>query len=70
MGPQQLLLFVLGIVLVGPAVVVGISPFSKNCIKARADALVTNGWRIASDVQVWALKPEQISGIRCPVITL
>ncbi len=70
MGQQQLLLLILGTVIVGRAVVVGISPFSENRIKARADALVPSGWRLASGVQVWALKPEQFCGIRCPVITL
>ena len=62
MGQQQLLLLVLGIVIVGLAVVVGISAFSENRIKASADALVTDGLRIASDVQAWALKPDQLGG--------
>ncbi len=62
MGQQQLLLLVLGIVIVGLAVVVGISAFSENRIKASADALVADGLRIASDVQAWALKPEQLGG--------
>ncbi len=62
MGQQQLLLLVLGTVIVGLAVVVGINAFSENRIKARADALVTDGLRIASDVQAWALKPEQLGG--------
>ncbi len=60
MGQQQLLLLVLGIVIVGLAVVVGISAFSENRIKASADALVADGLRIASDVQAWALKPKQL----------
>ncbi len=72
MGQQQLLLLVLGIVIVGLAVVVGINAFSENRIKASADALVTDGLRIASDVQAWALKPDQLGGGgrqgRCPVI--
>jgi len=62
MGQQQLLLLVLGIVIVGLAVVVGINAFSENRIKASADALVNDGLRIASDVQAWALKPEQLGG--------
>ena len=63
MGQQQLLLLVLGIVIVGLAVVVGINAFSENRIKSNADALVTDALRIASDVQAWALKPGQFGGM-------
>lgn len=62
MGQQQLLLLVLGIVIVGLAVVVGINAFSENRIKSNADALVTDALRVASDVQAWALKPAQFGG--------
>ena len=62
MGQQQLLLLVLGIVIVGLAVVVGINAFSENRTKSNADALVTDALRIASDVQAWALKPGQFGG--------
>ena len=62
MGQQQLLLLVLGIVIVGLAVVVGINAFSENRTKSNADALVTDGLRIVSDVQAWALKPAQFGG--------
>lgn len=62
MGQQQLLLLVLGIVIVGLAVVVGINAFSENRIKSNADALVTDGLRIASDIQAAALKPTQFGG--------
>ena len=62
MGQQQLLLLVLGIVIVGLAVVVGINAFSENRVKSNADATVTDALRIASDVQAWALKPSQFGG--------
>lgn len=62
MGQQQLLLLVLGIVIVGLAVVVGIQAFSENQAKANADALVNDGVRIASDVQAWKLKPAAFGG--------
>ncbi len=62
MGQQQLLLLVLGIVIVGLAVVVGISAFSENRIKSNADALVTDGLCITSDAQAWKLKPGQFGG--------
>ena len=62
MGQQQLLLLVLGIVIVGLAVVVGIQAFSENQVKANSDAMVNDGVRIASDVQAWALKPAAFGG--------
>ena len=62
MGQQQLLLLVLGIVIVGLAVVVGINAFGENQKRANADAMVNDGLRIASDIQAWALKPEQFGG--------
>ena len=62
MGQQQLLLLVLGIVIVGLAVVVGIQAFSENQKKANADALVNDTIRIASDAQAWSLKPAAFGG--------
>lgn len=62
MGQQQLLLLVLGIVIVGLAVVVGIQAFSENQKKANADALVNDAIRIASDAQAWRLKPAAFGG--------
>lgn len=62
MGQQQLLLLVLGIVIVGLAVVVGIQAFSENQKKANADALVMTSMRIASDAQAWLRKPAAFGG--------
>ena len=62
MGQQQLLLLVLGIVIVGLAVVSGIQAFGENQKKANADALTNDVIRIASDVQVWSLKPIPFGG--------
>lgn len=62
MGQQQLLLLVLGIVIVGLAVVVGIQAFGENQKKANADALVNDAIRIASDAQAWLLKPAAFGG--------
>lgn len=62
MGQQQLLLLVLGIVIVGLAVVVGIQAFGENQKKANADALVNDAVRIASDAQAWKLKPAAFGG--------
>lgn len=62
MGQQQLLLLVLGIVIVGLAVVVGIQAFGENQKKANSDALVNDAVRIASDAQAWNLKPGAFGG--------
>lgn len=62
MGQQQLLLLVLGIVIVGLAVVVGIQAFSENQKKANTDSLVSDAIRIASDAQAWRLKPAAFGG--------
>ena len=62
MGQQQLLLLVLGIVIVGLAVVVGIQAFGENQKKANADAITNDVIRIASDTQAWTLKPAAFGG--------
>lgn len=62
MGQQQLLLLVLGIVIVGLAVVVGIQAFGENQKKANSDAIVNDAVRIASDAQAWKLKPAAFGG--------
>jgi len=62
MGQQQLLLLVLGIVIVGLAVVVGIQAFGENQKKANADAMTNDAIRIASDAQAWNLKPAAFGG--------
>ena len=62
MGQQQLLLLVLGIVIVGLAVVVGIQAFGENQRKSSADAMINDGVRIASDTQAWSLKPTAFGG--------
>lgn len=62
MGQQQLLLLVLGIVIVGIAVVAGIQAFSEGKIKAENDAVAAEAMRYASDIQAWALKPAAFGG--------
>src|SRR5690554_6173277 len=62
MGQQQLLLLVLGIVIVGIAVVAGIQAFSEGRDKAQQDAAVTDAMRIISDTQAWKLKPGAFGG--------
>jgi hypothetical protein len=62
MGQQQLLLLVLGIVIVGLAVVAGINAFDENQQKSSEDALTNEAFRLASDAKAWYNKPEQYDG--------
>ncbi len=62
MGQQQLLLLVLGMVIVGIAVVAGIKAFSEGKAKADRDAAVSDAMRLISDIQAWMLKPTAFGG--------
>ena len=62
MGQQQLLLLVLGIVIVGLAVVAGINAFDENQQKSSEDALTNEAFRLASDAKAWYNKPKQYDG--------
>ena len=62
MGQQQLLLLILGVVLVGLAVVVGIEAFDENERKSALDAMTNDAIRISSDIQAWSLKPVAYGG--------
>ena len=62
MGQQQLLLLVLGIVIVGLAVVAGINAFDENQRKSSQDALTQEAFRYATDAKAWFQKPEQFGG--------
>ncbi len=62
MGQQQLLLLVLGMVIVGIAVVAGIQAFSEGKAKADRDAAISDAMRIISDIQAWKLKPVAFGG--------
>jgi hypothetical protein len=62
MGQAQLLLIVLGVVLVGIAIIAGIQAYDQNNRKSSVDALTHDAMRIASDLQVWAQKPAQFGG--------
>lgn len=62
MGQQQLLLLVLGIVIVGLAIVAGINAVEQNQRKSSQDALVQEAFRFATDTRAWYLKPTQFGG--------
>ncbi len=62
MGQQQLLLLVLGIVIVGLAVVVGIQAFDDSAAQAEADALTMDAMQIATAAKAWKGKPAAFGG--------
>lgn len=62
MGQQQLLLLVLGVVLVGLAVVVGISSFNENRSKSEIDRYTAMGVEMSGDIIAWYLKSDTHGG--------
>ena len=62
MGQQQLLLLVVGIVIVGLAVVVGIQAFAENNRKSRLDYATNVGVRVAAEAIVWKARPSALGG--------
>ena len=62
MGQQQLLLLVLGIVIVGLAVVVGVEAFEENQRKFRQDQTTHLMMDIASKAQLWKATPPPMGG--------
>ena len=62
MGQQQLLLLVLGIVIVGLAVVAGIQAFRENQRKAQIDVYTEQAVRIASNALAWKARPRATGG--------
>jgi len=62
MGQQQLLLIVLGVIIVGVAVVLGIQYFSVGAEEAAKDELVAHSMMVASNAQQWLKKPIAMGG--------
>ena len=62
MGQQQLLLLVLGIVLVGLAVVGGIQAFQENGRKGRTDIATAKSVEIIGRMQAWVRTPVALGG--------
>jgi len=62
MGQQQLLLIVLGVIIVGIAIVVGINLFSASSLEANRDALVADNMNLAALAQQFYKKPSALGG--------
>jgi len=62
MGQQQLLLIVLGVIIVGVAVVVGINLFNANSEQSTKDTMVSEATNIAALAQQFYKKPVAMGG--------
>jgi Tfp pilus assembly protein PilE len=62
MGQQQLLLIVLGVIIVGIAVVVGINVFTASAMQANRDATISDLTNLASLAQQHYRKPTALGG--------
>ena len=62
MGQQQLLLIVLGVIIVGIAVVVGINVFTAQSEESTKDAIVSDCTNLGAMAQQYFRKPEAMDG--------
>ncbi len=62
MGQQQLLLIVLGVIVVGIAVVVGINLFSASSASSNRDAVISHLTTLGSNAQLFYRKPIPLGG--------
>lgn len=62
MGQQQLILIVGGIVMVGLALVLGITAYGESSTKHNSDALLQDALRMVNDAQQWKVRPEIFGG--------
>lgn len=62
MGQQQLLLIVLGVIIVGIAVVVGINVFTASSEQSAKDTIVSQATNIGAMAQQYYRKPKALGG--------
>ena len=62
MGQQQLLLIVLGVIIVGIAIVVGINLFNANAISSNRDAIISDLNNLGAQAQQYYQKPTSMGG--------
>lgn len=62
MGQQQLLLIVLGVIIVGIAVVVGINVFTASSTSSNRDSVISDLTNLASMSQTYYRKPTALAG--------
>ncbi len=57
MGQQQILLIVLGVIIVGIAVILGIVIFRQSSVDGKRDLLINEGMTVASNAKEYFYKP-------------
>jgi hypothetical protein len=62
MGQQQLLLIVLGVIIVGIAIVVGINLFNANAVSSNKDAIASDLNNLGAMARQFANKPTSMGG--------
>ena len=62
MGQQQLLLIVLGVIVVGIAIVMGIFLFQQNSIEQKRDLLINEGLIVSSNAKAFYYRPKEYGG--------
>jgi hypothetical protein len=62
MGQQQLLLIILGVIVVGIAVVVGITMFQDNAVSANRDAVTNDLVNLGARAQQFYRRPTSLGG--------
>ena len=62
MGQQQLLLIVLGVIIVGIAIVLGIAMFRQNSIDQKRDMVINEGITVANNALQYYNKPISLGG--------
>lgn len=62
MGQQQLLLIVLGVIVVGIAIVIGITLFSADAVSSNRDAVVSDLNHLAAKAIQYYKKPKSMGG--------
>ena len=62
MGQQQLLLIVLGVIIVGIAIIMGINLFQANAVEAKRNNVTNELVNLASHAQQYYLKPKALGG--------
>ncbi len=62
MGQQQLLLIVLGVIIVGIAIVVGINLFNANAVSSNRDAVIADLNNLAAFAHQYYIRPSAMGG--------
>lgn len=62
MGQQQLLLIVLGVIIVGIAILLGIAIFRQSSIDQKRDLLINEGLTVANNAREFFHKPKPYGG--------